>query len=255
MINIFIGSSDSDDTWIEKILVYSLLKNSSEKLNIQFLRPNKFPGWNRGGWGTPFTCFRYAIPELMGFKGRALYMDVDILCLGDIAELFNFDLEGKPFGFVWDSLMSNGSQWEHTAFSNGWWADSVILMDCEKAKPHVAPIAYQRNPKKVYKWEFFSNMGSPFKEKSLPYIKQLPGNWNCFDGRNPSHTPAGLKKEKQMEFSVEEIKLLHMTTLSTQPWHPIYSPHAKATHPRQDLMELLWRYNEEATWITQSTKF
>jgi len=35
------------------------------------IAPSMFPDWNTSGWGTPFTCFRYAIPELCNFKGRA----------------------------------------------------------------------------------------------------------------------------------------------------------------------------------------
>jgi lipopolysaccharide biosynthesis glycosyltransferase len=255
VINIFIGTSDYEDEWIEKIYVYSLLKNTKAKLNIRFLRPRDFPDWNRDGWGTPFTCFRYAIPELMGFQGRAIYTDVDMLCLGDIEELWNWNLKGKPFAFSWDWLMSNGTKWNNTAYERGWWSDSVIVMDCEKAKPHVAPIETMARWKGVYKWEFFNKMGSPIKEKSLPYIEQLPGNWNCFDGRNPGHKPKDFEKQNQQQFTIEEIRLLHMTTLSSQPWHPTYSPHAKSTHERQDLMELVWEYNKEATWIAKSIKF
>ena len=77
MIKIFVGTSDTEDNWIEKVLVYSLYRNTSEELDIQFLRPKKFPNWNTRGWGTPFTNFRYAIPELCNFEGKAIYMDCD----------------------------------------------------------------------------------------------------------------------------------------------------------------------------------
>ena len=38
MIKIFIGTSDIEDNWIEKILVYSLYKNTSEELDISSRR-------------------------------------------------------------------------------------------------------------------------------------------------------------------------------------------------------------------------
>ena len=64
MVRIFVGTSEVEDKFIERILTYSLYKNSSSDLDITFLRPSLFEGWNQKGWGTPFTCFRYAIPIL-----------------------------------------------------------------------------------------------------------------------------------------------------------------------------------------------
>ena len=44
----------------------------------------------------------------MGYKGRALYTDVDMLNFRDISALYKTDLEGKAFGMVWDALRDNG---------------------------------------------------------------------------------------------------------------------------------------------------
>ena len=253
-IKIFIGTSNEEDTWIEKIYLYSLFRNTKADLDITFLRPKKFPEWDRWGWGTPFTCFRYAIPELCGFKGKAIYTDVDQMNLSDIAELWETDLEGKPFGMVWDTFMANGSKWKSTAYERGWWADSVVLMDCEKAKEHMAPISEIAKEKGVYKWPFFEGLGQPFRQKSVPFVKQLDPAWNSFDGHNTSHLPPVYDREKQQMLPLEQIKQVHFTALSTQPWHPIYSPHGRATHPRQDIMEVLWRYAQEVAWISDPQK-
>ena len=40
-------------------------------------------GFDRRGWKTGFTNYRYAIPSLGGHKGRAIYNDVDQIYLGD----------------------------------------------------------------------------------------------------------------------------------------------------------------------------
>ena len=53
MIRIFIGTSETEDRFIEQILVYSLYKHTSQPLDITFLRPSMFPDWNTKGWGTP----------------------------------------------------------------------------------------------------------------------------------------------------------------------------------------------------------
>jgi len=51
-------------------------------------------GWvNNRSWGTPFTGFRFAVPELCHFEGKAIYLDADMLVLGDIAELWEQEPE------------------------------------------------------------------------------------------------------------------------------------------------------------------
>lgn len=37
---------------------------------------------------TPFTYSRFLVPHLCEYQGRALFLDLDILCIADIAELF-----------------------------------------------------------------------------------------------------------------------------------------------------------------------
>ena len=52
-IRIFVGTSEYEDKWIEKVLVYTLLQNTDRKLDITFMRPSMFEDWNKQGWGTP----------------------------------------------------------------------------------------------------------------------------------------------------------------------------------------------------------
>ena len=47
------------------------------------------------GWATNFTCFRWTIPEVAGFAGRAVYVDADQTIHGDIRELQETNLQGK----------------------------------------------------------------------------------------------------------------------------------------------------------------
>jgi hypothetical protein len=65
-------------------------------------------------WFTDFTCFRWAIPEKCGFKGRAIYNDVDQIYLGDVKELLELDMGDSAVL----SLTTNET--------------SVLLFDCEK---------------------------------------------------------------------------------------------------------------------------
>ena len=202
-----------------------------------------FPDWKRKGWGTPFTCFRYAVAEMCNFKGRAIYTDVDMINFRDIYDLWKTDLKGKPFGMVWDSLQRNDLKYTGTKDERGWWCDSVMLIDCEKAKKWIDPISVQAQWEGTYKWYFMEKIGSPSKEKSASIVQELDARWNCFDGTDTAYPYKSRKFNDKVHLSLEEIWQVHLTALSYQPWHPKYNPHAKASHLRQDIMEIYWRYN------------
>lgn len=244
-IKIFIGTSDDSDTVIERIYLYTLLKNTKSQLDITFLRPKNFPEWKRQGWGTPFTCFRYAIPELCGFKGRAIYTDCDMINFRDISYLWKTSLQGKPFGMVWDSLQQNNAKWKNTAWERGWWCDSVMLIDCEKAKEWVDPISVQADWEGTYKWHFMEKIGSPDPSKTKDIVQRLDSRWNSFDGTETDYPHKPPYKNDKVNMPADQIWQLHLTALSYQPWHPKYSPHAKASHKRQDLMNEFWKLNKE----------
>ena len=118
-LKIFIGTSThSDDKQAEKVLEYTLRKNSSKPLEIFFMRntpDNFFGGFDNSTWWTPFSYLRWAIPEYCDFKGRALYMDVDQVNFRDISELHDMDLENKPL-----------------AVREGDYRSCVCVLDCEK---------------------------------------------------------------------------------------------------------------------------
>jgi hypothetical protein len=109
----FFVASDPRMGAAERALAHSIAKNTSGPYEITFMRAGD-PGWDGGpgygstwnigrepgvpysrqGWATDFTGFRWAIPELCGFEGRAIYQDVDQLDLGDMRELWEAPLAG-----------------------------------------------------------------------------------------------------------------------------------------------------------------
>ncbi|MGD8832640.1 MAG: ELM1/GtrOC1 family putative glycosyltransferase, partial [Pseudomonadales bacterium] len=54
-------------------------------------------GFDRHAWRTGFTNYRFAIPELAGRTGRAIYNDVDQIYLDDPAKLFDLPLDGHGY--------------------------------------------------------------------------------------------------------------------------------------------------------------
>ena len=158
-IRIFVGTSETEDKWIERVLVYTLLENTDRELEITMMRPSMFEDWNKTGWGTPFTCFRYAIPHLCDYKGKAIYMDCDQMSFRDIGEFYDTDLGAR---------------------------------------------------------------------------------WNSFDGYvTDGESP---DRETQQQYHIDDIYHLHFTSLSSQIWHPKYSPHGKSSYRRKDIAHILWKY-------------
>lgn len=52
---------------------------------------------------TPYSYLRLLLPEL-GFKGKMIYLDSDIMCCSDLAQLWDIDLTGYEFAAVRDHM-------------------------------------------------------------------------------------------------------------------------------------------------------
>jgi len=147
--------------------------------------------WPKYGWGTDFSAFRIAVPESAGFDGRAIYMDADMLVLGDVRELAETPLR-KP----WKSISSLRTD--------------VSVIDCAyfKDKPWWPTLNWMRPS------------GS-----HLPQYREILKRNDCFDTSLP---PEWNWCDDQPR-SLKGAKLLHYTNVPLQPYHPYpsvqYQPH------------------------------
>lgn len=145
MIRIFIGSAHK---WahVEPVLEHSIRKHSSEPVEINWMRPRQL-GLTENGC-TGFTMFRYCIPELAQHKGFAIYLDVDMLLLDDIAELWQYQRPGR-----WAMLEDGSSE--------------VMVIDCSidlRLSKH--QLCAMR------KWEVAHLLNTS---------SEIPLEWNCED--------------------------------------------------------------------------
>ena len=93
MLKIFIGW-DSGQAEPANVLKYSLEKHSSIPLDIRFLKLQELD-FNRPLdplQSTEFTYSRFLVPHLCGYESKAIFIDCDMLCLGDIKELYDLDM-------------------------------------------------------------------------------------------------------------------------------------------------------------------
>ena len=87
MIRVFIGY-DSHETVAFHVLAHSIVMRSSEPVSIAGVVLRQVGMAPRDGGSTEFAFSRFLVPHLSGFSGWSIFMDCDMLCLGDIAELY-----------------------------------------------------------------------------------------------------------------------------------------------------------------------
>jgi hypothetical protein len=109
MLRVFIGY-DHRQPVAYNVLQHSIIKHSSKPVAITPLVLHQLP-MKRTGL-TPFTFTRFLVPWLCNYEGWALFLDIDMLLLGDIAELFAFaddkyavQVSKNPIRFEWASAM------------------------------------------------------------------------------------------------------------------------------------------------------
>lgn len=203
IIQIFVGSEPGNQD-AEIALEYSIRSTTSGPYNITWMSYgipcSIWQHWNTGranrvqntqnGWKTNFSAFRWAIPELCNFSGRAIYLDVDQIVLADIRQM-------------WELPMNDCSYLAITPERT-----DVMLMDCSKFNAKWWPSIKKMKPsgwaQRYYRYIATKNTS----------VGKLDKIYNCLDGHGYCN----------------QTRLVHYTKMSTQPWQPFpdvinYEPH------------------------------
>ena len=124
---------------VEKI---KSLKTSFDNFSVEFIKidyDKALKEFNATGHWSKSTFSRLLIPNLKPNINKAIYLDVDIIATGDIAELYNENLNGHALGAVWEEFSEFMDEHittikrnmelsiEHKYFNAG-----VLLLDCTK---------------------------------------------------------------------------------------------------------------------------
>jgi hypothetical protein len=135
MHRIFIGYDPSQEIAYD-VLCYSLEKHATEPIEIHPIDADKLPEFKRPGdplASTPFTYTRFLVPWLCGYDGIALFMDSDMLALGDISELFHLPMDGlalrvRKHDYRPDETLKMGDKVQTQYPRKNW--SSLMLMNC-----------------------------------------------------------------------------------------------------------------------------
>lgn len=216
MIRIFIGCApDGHDAESQGVIEHSIRSRSSEPVDITWMIPTRetrshWYGWDMSRWATPFSGFRWAVPFACSFEGRAIYMDSDLVVLGDIAELWNLEL--GPGQVV--------AARSPTRFC-------VALWDCYRAMDRMLPMARLRQADG-------HQQQSAYFRLNPNLVRSFGSAWNYLDSadRGPF------------------TNVVHYTDLSTQPHLAHALPRIRAAggrhwydgprrpHPRPEIVRL-----------------
>ncbi len=192
MLRIFIGW-DSREAECADILAYTLRKHSTIPLDIQYLNLHEldFSRPQDPKQSTEFTYTRFLVPALCGFKGKAVFMDCDMVCLGDIKELDDLDLTGLALRVVQHDYQPTATTkmdgQAQTVYPRKNWS-SLMLMNCEKLELWSKECVQTQTGAYLHRFEDIPD----------DQIDEIPNTWNTLDWMD------------------EDSKLIHFT--SGGPW-------------------------------------
>jgi lipopolysaccharide biosynthesis glycosyltransferase len=202
MFLIFIGW-DSRFPEPADVLRYSLLKHSSIPLDIRYLKLDELELHRQHDplASTEFTYSRFLVPHLCKFQGTALFLDNDMLCLGDVAPIASLDMKPYALRVVQHDYSPSNSVKMYGAVQTSYprknWS-SMMLMDC--AKLHVWSKQVVETQTGAYLHRF---QDIPDAE-----IGELPKTWNTLDWMD------------------DTTQLIHYT--NGGPWFEQYRDHVHA---------------------------
>jgi hypothetical protein len=134
-----------------------------------------------------FTPLRFAPPQQMGYRGRAVVIDPDVFAVGDVNELFDRDMNGKAI------LCRRRPAKPHRP---GYLASSVMLLDCAKLRHW----RVEENFAELFDGRRDYKRWMQLELEPADSIGLFEPEWNDFD-----HLTA-------------DTKMLHTTKRRTQPW-------------------------------------
>lgn len=104
-LRVFVGTSaNGEDAEACAVFEYTLRKNASVDVEIAWMALSRDPasayysdpvrdaGWRTDRWATPWSGFRWAVPALCGWRGRAVYFDCPQIVVGDVASLHELEM-------------------------------------------------------------------------------------------------------------------------------------------------------------------
>lgn len=195
-VRIFVGTDRSQEIAF-RVLGASIRRRTRLPVEVNSLAgldlPEPADPANRARTG--FSFARFAIPELAGRTGRAIYLDADMLVLQDIAELWNLPLGGAKLACQ-EELPDRIARAAAVAGARRRKQCSVMLLDCARLDWKAADIIAGLGASYTYD----ALLGDLCILADDEISHGVPTRWNS------------------LEYADVSTCLIHYTDMMTQPW-------------------------------------
>jgi hypothetical protein len=195
-IRVFVGASPAEVLPL-KVLEHTIKEQTARQVDLAFMSDLScpMPKDESNQPGTNFSFYRFMIPQLAGYRGRAVYLDSDMMVFRNLEELWNSPFDGAQ---VLTVLTPKGVPTTN---------HSVLLIDCGAVDWDIHEIVKGLDERRYTYDSLMRDLCIVPRARvraSIPYV------WNSLD-----------------RYERGKTALLHFTALHSQPWtgtgHPFAS--------------------------------
>lgn len=206
-IRVYVGADRSQQLAIS-VLQYSIKRHTSAEIQTLPMVDLQVPAPKdpRNGQRTGFSFSRFCIPKLAGYRGKAIYMDADMLVFRDIRELWEIPFDGckvviqKEVKFEQETTAKAGAPARRPKQC------AVMLLDCGRLDWDVGRIVADMDAG-LYGYDELMYGLCILAEDEIRY--GVPFEWNSLEHWDPG------------------TRLIHYTDVNTQPWTATGNPNGQ----------------------------
>ncbi len=233
------------------------LKHQFSNFSVEFLKLNLeklFSSFPETDYITKSMYTRFLIPDLKPEIDKAIYSDVDVIVLGDIAQLYNENLEGYALGAVWEEFCENNNNVKRKEILNldskhKYFSSGCLLIDCK-----------QWRTKAIFKdlhkigLQFMSLLSCPDQDILNKYFdnnyKQLPTKF-CWTNQCCTYYSEQHFTIRHFNGPVKPWHINEKTSSTLIPNVQVFWKYAKMTPYYKDLSKNTQNKNEQQKIIRQ----
>jgi hypothetical protein len=202
-MRIFVGGDETE--WVPaKVLEHSIRRYASGPVEVTIMRDLAIPPpkAEKNRPRTKFSFYRFKIPELCGYRGRALYLDSDMQVFRDVAELWRIPFGSRRILCTRQDTPPPG--WQDNTWFHPGRQFSVMLLDCDRLDWRIDEIVRALDEGRFGYQDLMFRM-CLVRDDEIG--EDVPPEWNCLEHHEPGKTA-----------------LTHFTVVPTQPWKTDRTP-------------------------------
>jgi hypothetical protein len=198
IIRVYVGA-DRSQMLAVRVLEHSIKRHTTATVEVMPMLdlPVPEPKDPRNGQRTGFSFSRFCIPKLAGYKGKAIYMDADMLVFMDIRELWSIPFDGAKVIIQQEVKFEEITTAKVGAPKKRKKQCAVMLLDCERLNWDIHNIVAGMDEGR-YDYEQLMYDLCILNEDEIKY--GVPFEWNS------------------LEHWDSATCLIHYTDVFTQPW-------------------------------------